>query len=389
MQWLLCERRTGVNAQPGTQWKTEQAEIVFAFGPFRLRAKRRLLLKGDQLVPIGSRALEILIALIERSGELITKEELFARAWPHTVVEESSLRAQVAALRKVLRDDSDDSPYVLAVPGQGYRFVGSVSQAQTGLSSRVTARIGNLPVRLTPVVGRAETIELLETRLQRCRFVTLIGPGGVGKTTVAVATAAQAAESYQDGVYFFDASALTESSLLPGVLASSLGVSIIANDVADGLTQELQSKQLLIVLDNCERIAEATARLAERILKAAPAVRLLVTSREPLRAEGESVHRLAPLDAPPAAAGLTAAEARRFSAVELFVERAASTREGFQLLDPDAAVVADVCRQLDGLPLAIELAAGRVDAYGLRGIAQRLDDHREADGGRRRECRLE
>lgn len=368
----------------GTQAKAEQAEIEFAFGPFRLRANRRLLLKGDHPVPIGSRALEILIALIERAGELVTKEELFTRAWPHTIVEESSLRAQVAALRKVLRDDSEESPYVLASPGQGYRFVGSISRAHAAAASASIARIGNLPVRLTPVVGRAETIELLEARLQRCRFVTVIGPGGVGKTTVALATAAQAGAAYQDGVYFFDASALTDSSLLPSVVASCLGMSIIAEDVTDGLSKQLQSKQLLIVLDNSERIAEATGRLAECILKAAPEVRLLVTSREPLRAEGESVHRLAPLDAPPAAAGLTALEAQCFSAVQLFVERAASILGDFQLTDFDAAMVADICRQLDGLPLAIELAAGRLDAYGLRDIAERLDDRlRFLKGGRR------
>jgi predicted ATPase len=161
-------------------------------------------------------------------------------------------------------------------------------------------------------------------------------------------------------------------------------MSIIADDVTDGIAEQLRSKQLLILLDNCERVAEATARVAERILKAAPEVRLLATSREPLRAEGESVHRLATLDAPPVAAGLSAAEARRFSAVELFVERASSIMGDFRLIDADAAVVADICRQLDGLPLAIELAAGRVDAYGLRDIAERLDDRlRFLKGGRR------
>jgi predicted ATPase/DNA-binding winged helix-turn-helix (wHTH) protein len=373
-----------VNALSGTQEIAQRGDTVFAFGPFRLRANSRLLLKGDHPVPIGSRAIEILVALVERAGELLTKDELVKRAWPHTIVEESNLRAQVAALRKALRDGSEESPYVLAVPGEGYRFVGSASRAQTPPSPPTKNQIGNLPVRLNSVVGRTETMELLEARLQRRRFVTIVGPGGVGKTTAALATAARAAGTYQDGVYFFDASAITESSLLPNDVASSLGMSIIADDIADGLAKQLHSKQLLIVLDNCERIADATARLVERILKAAPEVRLLVTSREPLRAEGESVHRLAPLDVPPAKAGLTAIEAQRFSAVQLFLERAVSTLGDFRLTDRDASVVADICRQLDGIPLAIELAAGRLDAYGLRDIAERLDDRlRFLKGGRR------
>jgi predicted ATPase/DNA-binding winged helix-turn-helix (wHTH) protein len=372
-----------LNAPPGTQGRTEPVETVFVFGPFRLRPARRLLLKADRPVPIGSRALEVLIALIERPGELVTKEELFARAWPHTIVEESSLRAQVAALRRVLHESADGTACIASVPGQGYRFVAQASQEQLAARHPAVTCEATLPVRLNPVIGRSAAIALLEGRLQRCRFVTVVGPGGVGKTTLAVATATQSAGSYRDGVCFVDVAAL-EATLLPSVLASSLGMSIIAEDVTQAIAEQLRPLQVLIVLDNCERLAQAVTQLAECILKAAPHVQLLVTSREPLRAEGESVYRLPTLDAPPSTAGLSAAEALRFPAVELFVERATARAADFGLMDADAAVVADICRQLDGIPLAIELAAGRVDAYSLRGIAARLDDRfRLLKGGRR------
>jgi predicted ATPase/DNA-binding winged helix-turn-helix (wHTH) protein len=372
-----------LNVPPATQSTTESAETVFVFGPYRLRPALRVLMKADRPVPIGSRALEVLIALIERPGELVSKEELFARAWPHTLVEESSLRAQVAALRRVLQESAAGASCIAAVPGQGYRFVAEVSREQLDPRPPVPTCAATLPVRLNPVIGRTEAIAMLERRLQRCRFVTLVGPGGVGKTTVAVATATQSSGSYRDGVCFVDVAAL-EAHLLPSVLASSLGLSIIADDVTQAVAEQLRPLQILIVLDNCERIVDIVAQLAERILKAAPHVHLLVTSREPLRAEGESVYRLPTLDAPPITAGLSAAEALRFPAVELFVERATACVLGFALMDAEAAVVADICRQLDGIPLAIELAAGRVDAYSLRGIAERLDDRfRLLKGGRR------
>jgi predicted ATPase/DNA-binding winged helix-turn-helix (wHTH) protein len=364
--------------------ETESAETVIAFGPFRLRPARHLLLKGARPVPIGSRALEILIALVDRAGELVTKDRLVTQAWPHSIVEESSLRAQIAALRKVLQDSPEKSRYIVAVPGRGYRFVATTSRKEGSLDSKpAPARTNPLPVGIASVIGRAETIRVLSGRLKRCRFVTVVGHGGVGKTTVAVATAAEISGLYRDGVCFLDTT-LVEPGLLPSALASALRVSIISDSMLDDLAAHLQQKQVLIVLDNCERIADAAARASERILQCAPDVHILATSREPLRAEGESVYRLPPLDTPPAAAGLSAAQALTFPSVELFVERAAARIEAFTLCDADAPIVGDICRQLDGIALAIELAAGRVDAFGLRGIAERLDDRfRLLKGGRR------
>jgi len=364
--------------------ETESAETVIAFGPFRLHPARHLLLKGARPVPIGSRALEILITLVDRAGELVTKDRLVTQAWPHSIVEESSLRAQIAALRKVLHDNSEKSRYIVAVPGRGYRFVAATSRTEWSLSSRpVSARKNQLPVGIASVIGRAEAIRVVSGRLKRCRFVTVVGHGGVGKTTVAVATAAEISGLYRDGVCFLDTT-LVDPGLLPSAIASALRASIISDSMLEDLAAHLQQKQLLIVLDNCERIADAAAKATERILQCAPDVHILATSREPLRAEGESVYRLPPLDTPPTAPGLSAAEALAFPSVQLFVERAAARIEGFTLCDADAPIVGDICRQLDGIALAIELAAGRVDAFGLRGIAERLDDRfRLLKGGRR------
>jgi predicted ATPase/DNA-binding winged helix-turn-helix (wHTH) protein len=364
--------------------ETESAETVIAFGPFRLHPARHLLLKGLRPVPIGSRALEILIALVDRAGELVTKDRLVAQAWPHSIVEESSLRAQIAVLRKVLKDSPEKSRYIVAVPGRGYRFVAATSRTEGSTSARpISAHKNQLPVGIASVIGRAEAIRVLSGRLKRCRFVTVVGHGGVGKTTVAVATAAEISGLYRDGVCFLDTT-LVDPGLLPSAIASALRVSIISDSMLEDLAAHLQQKQVLIVLDNCERIADAAARAAERILQCAPDVHILATSREPLRADGESVYRLPPLDTPPAAAGLSAAEALTFPSVELFVERATARIEGFTLCDADAPIVGDICRQLDGIALAIELAAGRVDTYGLRGIAERLDDRfRLLKGGRR------
>src|SRR5262249_34809845 len=178
----------------------------------------------------------------------------------------------------------------------------------------------------------------------------------------------------RDGVRFVDLASIADARLVPSALASVLGVAIRSDDPLPGLIAFLKGRQMLLVLDSCERVIEAAAALAEEIFNRAPDVCILATSREPLRAEGERVQRLLPLEVPPTSARLTADAAMTFSAIQLFVERATGSSGEFRLADADAPVVADICRRLDGIALAIELAAGRIDVLGLHGLAARLDD---------------
>jgi predicted ATPase/DNA-binding winged helix-turn-helix (wHTH) protein len=348
------------------------------FGPFCLRPAAHLLLEADNPVHIGARALDVLIVLVERAGEVVTKEELLASIWRGVVVEKSNLRTQVALVRKALRDGQAGARYVINVPGRGYRFVAPVvtTDAPNSIKPQVSSIdfSSGLPARLTRLIGRADAVSDIVRRLNNHRLVTIVGPGGIGKTSVALAVAEQAVMSYDGGVCVVDCSSLLGTSLVARKLASTLGLEIAADDPTPGLIAFLHGKRMLIVLDCCERVVEAAAVLAENLLKGAAGIGILATSREPLRAESEIVYRLPPLEIPPASADLTAEDALTYPAVQLFVERVSSSAGRFELSDSTAPVVADICRRLDGIALAIELAAGRVDVFGLWGVAERLED---------------
>jgi predicted ATPase/DNA-binding winged helix-turn-helix (wHTH) protein len=363
----------------GTAEVAAPNERVISFGPFCLQPKAHLLLEGDRPVHLGARALDVLILLIERAGELVTKEELFARVWPGLVVDEGNIRAQVALLRKGLRDGQDGARYLMTVPGRGYRFVApmSIAEAPGSIGPKalpLNPATPDLPARLTRLIGREDAVNDITGRLARQRFVAIVGPGGIGKTSVALAVAEQARASYDDGVCLVDCAPLLGTSLVAQKLASALALEIGEDDPSRGLVAFLRSRRMLIILDCCERVLEAAAVLVENLLKGAAGVSILATSREPLRAEGESVYRLAPLEVPPAANGSSAADALTYSSVQLFVERVSASLGRFELSDTDAPVVADICRRLDGVALAIELAAGRVEVFGVPGVAARLED---------------
>ena len=361
------------------------SERAISFGPFRLFPAQRLLLEDDNAVRVGSRALDILTALVERPGELVGKDELMARVWPNTHVEESNLKFQVSALRRTL---GGGNRYLVNVPGRGYCFVAPVALAEEPRPAEPHTvprnREHNLPTHLTRIVGRADTVTTLAARLPRQRLITIVGPGGIGKTSVALAVAEAVIPAYDHGVWLIDLAPLSDARLVPSALAAVLGLEIRSEDPLPGLIAFLRDKRMLLVLDNCAHVVDAAAALAIAVLRNAPGVHLLATSREPLRTEGEHVYRLSPLASPPASARLTAAEALGFPAVQLFVERAMASVDEFELSDADVPFVIDICRKLDGLPLAIEFAAARVETFGIHSLAAHLDERLKLLTGSRR-----
>ena len=351
---------------------------VAEFGPYRLLISERLLLKDGQPVQLGSRALDILIALIEHSGKVVAQHDLLKCVWVDVVVEEVTLRVHIAALRKALGDDKRGMRYVTNVPGRGYCFVAPVQWPQPAASVPATVtgdatRLQRLPLRLARMFGRAETIASVSALLRSKRFVSIVGPGGMGKTSVAVAVGHAMTGEFEDAVCFVDLGLLTDPGHVAATIASALGCTAPAQNPLSGLTFFLADKRILIILDSCEHVIEVAATLAERIVEIAPQVHLLTTSREALRAGGETVHLLQPL-AIPSETGVTAREALVAPAVQLFMERAAASGFSRPLIDAEAPIVASICRRLDGIALAIELAASRVAVYGIQGTAELLNN---------------
>jgi len=348
---------------------------VASFGPFQLSTAARLLAKDGVPVHLGGRALSLLIALVGSAGQIVGKKELMARAWPDVVVDEGSLRVHMVAIRKALGDDQSSARYVTNVTSQGYCFVAPVTRLQPTLASDVKAVPSDSPNGLPPpplrMVGRETTVPLIQDELLRKRFVTIAGPGGIGKTTVAAAVAHSLLPEFEGAVRFVDLAAVSEDAYVAGTIATTLGLA--DSDAASGIVNFLRDKRMLIVLDSCEHIIAPAAELAERIFRDAPKVHILATSREALRVAGEEVQQLPPLACPPDGDVVKAEEAMAYAAVRLFVDRAAAGANRFELSDADAPAVAKICRELDGIALAIELAAGRLDAYGVRGIADLLN----------------
>src|SRR5229473_2010477 len=337
------------------------------FGPFELSIGERLLLRERVVLPLGSRALDLLIYLAERPGEVIAKQELIDHVWSDVTVEEGSLRVHVAAIRKALGDGQFGNRYIANIKGRGYSFVGTVVPlaGSTESGNDKFRHQGRLPVRPLMMIGRETVISKVSDKLQDERFVTLLGPGGIGKTTIALAVGRAAAEEFGGKVCFVDLESLTDSRHVAGAVATSLGLALKSKDPGLELVDLVRSRKLLIILDSCEHVIEAVASLAEQLYRQTEEIHVLTTSRELLKVEGEHCYRVLPLDYPPDGSVQTANAVLRYPAVQLFVRRVAARAGSVVLTDAEAPFVAEMCRKLDGMPLAIELAAGQVGVLGV------------------------
>lgn len=352
----------------------------YYFGTFRLDPDRRELLQDGQPLHLRAREFDILLFLVENAGQFVTKDQLIERVWPTTTVSDANIRVQIAALRRVLGDGRDGARYILNAAGRGYSFCCPLESPPAATGQARPTRAGspgdiryNLPVRLKPTLGRGEASNRLISHLPHHRLVTIVGPGGIGKTTLALTVADELIDAYDDGVRFVDLAGLSDPDLVPAAMASTVGPMKTANPEEE-LIKVLEDKQILFVLDNCEHLIEAVATLVERVLTRTRDIHFLATSREPLRTDGEWLFRLGPLDIPPRKTDLTAVEALAYPTVKLFVERARLSDSQFELSDADAASVAELCRRLDGNPLAVELAAARVGLFGIPGLAAQLEE---------------
>jgi predicted ATPase/DNA-binding winged helix-turn-helix (wHTH) protein len=350
-------------------------DSAISFGPFRLFPKSRLLEKDGAHLHVGGRALDILIFLAERPGEVVDKRELVKRVWADVNVDDGSLRFHIAALRKALGDTGKSARYVVNVPGRGYCFVASLTQVAAAPPAPSTdiPLPRSLPSPLARVIGRDDVIEKISTGLTMHRFVTVVGPGGIGKTAVAVTVGHRRLAHFDGHVFFVDFGPVRKPELAAITIASTLGLSINAEDPVPALLTHLQAKSTLLIFDSCEHVLETLAPLVERMVREVPRLHVLATSRESFRSEGERIFRLFPLDCPPQRDDLAVSDVLAYPAAQLFVERIAQSSGPFQLSAEEAPLVADICRRLDGIALAIELAAGRVNAYGIAGTASLLD----------------
>jgi len=371
--------------------------LVDDSGVWELDLARRELRARGMPVPIGGRAFEILAVLAQATQEVVGKDALMSRVWPGAIVEENTLQVHISAIRKAL---GGDRAMLKTASGRGYRLLGGwasrerPAQAERAHSESQPAAVKpsfrtNLPAPVASLVGRAFAIRHLVEVLSAYRVLTLTGPGGIGKTALALEVARRMFASAWGDAFLVDLASLSDPGLVPSAIAGVLDLRLGGEQAgADSIARAIGGRQLLLVLDNCEHLIDAVARSAETIIRACPLVTVLATSRENLRIEGEYLYRVAPLSVPTEEdqePDVIIAQ----SAVQLFVDRINASHA---VLSPDPdelLVVAAICRHLDGIPLAIEFAAARATTLGLKPVAARLADSFAATSDALRNSRLD
>jgi predicted ATPase len=328
---------------------------------------------------LGDRAFDVLLALVERAGRLVAKDELLDLVWPGLVVEENNLQVQVSTLRKIL-----GAAAIATSAGRGYRFTLAPVPDGESPSPPVSQR-HNLPQQLTSFIGHEDELDEYAALLDQTRLLTLTGIGGCGKTRLAIKLAERVLQSFADGVWYVDLAPLLDAERVALTVATTLGIREEKDrPIVDTLCGRLASQRTLLVLDNCEHLVAACAAFVQRVVGAAPGVRVLATSREGLSVPGERAVTVRSLSFPPPGSKHDLRALEACEAVQLFVERAQLSVPKFSLADDTADAVAEICRRLDGIPLAIELAAARVKILSVEEIRARLDDRfRLLTGGSR------
>lgn len=354
------------------------------FDRFEVLITERQLLVDGQPAALGARAFDVLVALIQHHERLVSKNELLDLVWGKLVVEEANVQVQISTLRKLL------GPHAIAtIPGRGYRFSmplhgnaedGRLPPAMPAPSTLSAAPVNprapalqtNLPEALLPLIGRDDDVAALGALIAGQRLLTVVGAGGVGKSRVAQWLLHERRGAFEHGVAWVDLAPLSDPALVASSIASALGLPVGGGDATQGLLGALERLSLLVALDNAEHVIDEVARVVRAVYETAPGVHMIVTSQAPLRLGIESVYRLGPLAVPESA--LPVDEAIGYGAVALFAQRAQAADRRFSLNPQNVATVIQLCQRLDGLALAIELAASRVPLLGLATLAQALDE---------------
>ncbi len=351
----------------------QRVSMSYIFGRFQLDAAERRLLRDGQPVPLTPKAFDTLLALVQHAGHAMSKDELMRAVWPDGFVEETNLAFNISTLRKALGDGQTGERYIETVPKLGYRFVMPVQVVENS-PAPINPKRTNLPAQLTRFIGREREMAEVNALVQNKRLVTLTGSGGVGKTRLALEAGAQVVALFPDGVWLAEFAPLSDEALVAATMAGVFGLQEQpGRSLLNMLVAFIGEKHMLAIFDNCEHMVAACADLADALLQACPNLHILATSREALRVAGEAVWRVPSLELPDSTGALSLEHIREFDAVQLFLEHAALVQAGFTLTPGNLELVIGICRRLDGIPLAIEMAAAQLDALDLSEIASGLD----------------
>jgi len=333
------------------------------FPPFSLNVASQEIHRGESLIELRPKTVAVLQYLLEHAGHVVTKDDLLDSVWPETAVSDTVLKVCIREIRDALEDDAAAPRFIETLHRKGYRFIGEI-------------RTSNLPASLTSFIGREREISEVKRLLDGdARLLTLTGAGGSGKTRLAARVANGLIDENRDGVWWVDLAPLNEESLVPQALIAVLAIHEQPGKTpVQTLCDYLKPRRLTLVLDNCEHLIQATAMLAETLLHVCPHLRIVATSRENLGVEGEIEFPVPPMSVPDSHRELTRDELHNSEAVRLFLDRAKAVAPQFALTDRNAKTIAEVCRRLDGIPLAIELAAARLKVLTVEQVLARLDD---------------